>query len=210
MNQQVAHTRLSLILLAINLALLVWSGIKPFEYGTWALEVFPAVLGIVIVAATRNGFPLTPLVLILIAFHCVILIIGGHYTYARVPIGLWAQEAFDLSRNHYDRFAHFIQGFVPAMIAREILIRRSPLQPSKWLFFLVACVCLAISAVYELVEWAVAEIDSAGSQDFLGTQGDIWDTQKDMALCGVGAITAQVLLNSLHNKQLRARHWLKN
>jgi putative membrane protein len=204
------RNRLPLALLAITLALLVWSGIHPFELRTWALEVFPAVFAIVIILATHKRFPLTPLVLILIAFHCAILIVGGHYTYARVPVGLWAQEAFDLSRNHYDRVAHFIQGFVPAMIAREILIRRSPLQPSKWLFFLVASVCLAISAAYELLEWAVAEFDHAGSQDFLGTQGDIWDTQKDMALCGIGAITAQLLLNSLHNKQLRAQGSLKN
>lgn len=210
MNHQVAHARLSLSLLLITLALLIWSGIRPFEFKTWALEVFPAVFAIVIIGATYKRFPLTPLVLILIAIHCAILIVGGHYTYARVPIGLWAQEAFDLSRNHYDRMAHFVQGFVPAMIAREILIRRSPLRPSKWLFFLVASVCLAISAAYELLEWGVAEIDHAGSQDFLGTQGDIWDTQKDMALCGIGAVAAQFILNSLHNNQLRARGSLAN
>lgn len=208
MSQQISHTRLPLVLLTVTLALLVWSGIKPFEYMTWALEVFPAVLAIVIIGATHKRFPLTPLVLILIAFHCAILIVGGHYTYARVPIGLWAQETFDLSRNHYDRVAHFIQGFVPAMIAREILLRRSPLKPGKWLFFLVTSVCLAISAAYELLEWAVAEIDHAGSQDFLGTQGDVWDTQKDMALCAIGAIAAQLCLNSWHNRQLRSRGWL--
>jgi putative membrane protein len=190
-------------LLAATLVLLAWSGYKPFDYLTWGLEVFPAVLGMVILLATYRRFPLTPLVYWLVAVHMAILIVGGHYTYANVPIGNWFKETFDLSRNHYDRMAHVAQGFVPAMIAREVLLRNTPLKAGAWLFFIVLGMCMGISAVYELVEWLVAEIDSAGSQEFLGTQGDVWDTQKDMALCGVGATSAMLLLNRLHDRQLR-------
>lgn len=190
-------------LLACVLALLAWSAIGPHDYETWALEVFPAVVGIAVLGATYRRFPLTALAYWLAAIHGAILIVGGHYTYALVPIGAWAREAFDLSRNHYDRLGHFAQGFVPAIIAREVLLRNTPLRRGGWLLFLVVCVCLAISAVYELVEWGVAEVDSAGSQAFLGTQGDVWDTQKDIALCGIGAVVALLTLARWHDGQLR-------
>lgn len=197
--------KLVITLLVITLLLLAWSAYYPKEWVTWALEVFPAVFGIALLGWSYRRFPLTPLVYILIAIHMAILIIGGHYTYAEVPIGNWARDQFDLSRNHYDRLGHIAQGFVPAMITREILLRCSPLRRGGWLFFLVLCVCLAVSAVYELLEWAVAEISEAGSQSFLGTQGDVWDTQKDMALCFFGAALALVTLSKLHNRQLDRR-----
>ncbi|MFZ4573213.1 MAG: DUF2238 domain-containing protein, partial [Phycisphaerales bacterium] len=165
--------RLLLGLLVLVTGSLVWSGYRPYELHTWVLEVFPAAAAIVVLLATRRRFPLSMLAYVLIAVHAVVLIVGGHYTYARVPIGEWAREAFDLSRNHYDRLGHFVQGFVPAIAAREVLVRCSPLRGSRWLGFLVVCVCTAVSAVYELVEWGIAEVDSAGSAAFLGTQGDI-------------------------------------
>ena len=202
-----SNDRLVLALFFAVLALLAWSAIKPHDYPTWALEVFPAVAGVVVLAATRKRFPLTSLAYCLAAIHCAILIVGGHYTYAEVPAGLWARDALGLSRNHYDRLGHFAQGFVPAIIAREVLLRKTPLTREGWggwLFFLVVSVCLAIGAVYELVEWAVAEVDHAGSQAFLGTQGDVWDTQKDMALCGIGAVAALLTLGRVHDGQLKA------
>jgi len=197
--------RLAAILLALTLALLAWSAWKPHEYGTWALEVFPAVAAIIILAITYRRFPLTPLAYTLIALHAAILIVGGHYTYARVPLGNWVSDWLDLSRNHYDRLGHVAQGFIPAIVAREVLRRCTPLKPGAWLFFLIISVCMAISAVYELVEWAVAEIGGDGSQSFLGTQGDTWDTQKDMAMCLIGAVTGLLTLSRLHERQL-ARH----
>lgn len=200
------NDRLVLALLFAVLALLAWSAIRPHDYQTWALEVFPAVGGVVVLALTRKRFPLTSLAYVLIAIHCAILIVGGHYTYAEVPVGLWLRDELGLSRNHYDRLGHFAQGFVPAIIAREVMLRRTPLTREGWggwLFFLVVCVCLAISAVYELVEWGVAEVDSGGSQAFLGTQGDVWDTQKDIALCGIGAVAALLTMGRVHDAQLR-------
>lgn len=203
-HRAIASPRLLAALLFGVLALLVWSGIKPHDYPTWALEVFPAAAGLVILAATRRRFPFTTLVYILAAAHMAILIIGGHYTYALVPAGRWVQDALDLSRNHYDRLGHLAQGFVPAIIAREILLRTSPLRRGKWLFFIVLCVCTAISAVYELIEWAVAEIAGEGAASFLGTQGDVWDTQKDIAMCIIGAVVALLTLSRIHDRQLRA------
>jgi putative membrane protein len=203
-SHQPRPDRLALGLLAAVLALLAWSVIHPHDLETWALEVAPAVGGIIILAATYRRAPLTPLLYTLIALHMALLIVGGHYTYAEVPLGNWAKEAFHLSRNHYDRLGHFMQGFVPAVIAREVLIRSEVLKRrGLWLAFIVLCVCMAISACYELVEWLVAELDSAGSQSFLGTQGDIWDTQEDMACCLVGALTAILTLSRWHDRQLR-------
>ncbi|MGD9789921.1 MAG: DUF2238 domain-containing protein [Phycisphaerales bacterium] len=199
---------LNLSLLTLVLAALLWSAINPHDYPTWALEITPAVVGIAVILATHRRFPLTTLATILVAIHCLILIVGGHYTYARVPLGEWARHSFDLSRNHYDRLGHFAQGFVPAILAREILLRKSPFARDKsrgaraWLFVVILALCMAISAIYELVEWAVAEIDSAGSQAFLGTQGDVWDTQKDMAFCGLGALAALLILPRLHDRLL--------
>jgi putative membrane protein len=185
--------------------LLVWSGIRPKEYVTWALEVSPAVAGAAVLWATYGRFRFTPLVYVLTGLHAALLIVGGHYTYAEVPVGNWARDALDLSRNHYDRVGHFVQGFVPALITREVLLRLTPLRRGGWLFFLVTAACLGISAAYELIEWGVAEIDSGGSTAFLGTQGDVWDTQKDMALCLVGALLAQVTLSAWQDRQLAAR-----
>jgi len=195
------------VLLGLTMALLAWSAYKPHDYPTWALEVFPAVLWIVILIATYRRFPMTPLLYWLTALHCAILIVGGHYTYSEVPIGNWARDTFDLSRNHYDRVAHFVQGFVPAILAREVLVRRSPVKAGWWLVLFVMSICTAFSAVYELIEWAVAEVNSAGSQAFLGTQGDVWDTQKDIALCILGAGLSLLTLSGLHDRQLRRWGW---
>ncbi len=188
--------------LAIFATVLVWSAIRPADPGTWALEVAPAVIGFGVLAATRRRFPLTPLVSWLILAHAVILMIGGHYTYAQVPVGNWLRDALALSRNHYDRLGHLAQGFVPALIAREILLRRSPLGRGKWLFFIVTCICLAISAAYELVEWWVALAMGMAADAFLGLQGDVWDTQADIFLALVGALIAQIFLARCHDRQL--------
>ena len=189
-------------LLGVVLAALLASGIAPYDRPTWLLEVFPVLIAIPLLWATRRRFELTPLVYGLIALHALVLILGGAHTYARVPLGFTLQEWFGLARNPYDRIGHFMQGFVPAMIAREILLRTSPLQAGKWLAFLVVCVCLAISACYELIEWAAALILGQGAEAFLGTQGDPWDTQSDMAMALIGAVAALVLLSRGHDRQL--------
>ena len=162
-------------------------------------------LGVALLIPTRRRFPLTPLLYRLLFLHALILLLGGHYTYARVPLGDWLQEVFSMSRNPYDRIGHLAQGFVPAILAREILLRCSPLRPGRWLFFLTTCVCLAFSAFYELLEWWAAELSADGASDFLGTQGDVWDTQWDMFLALIGAVTAQALLSRVHFRQLSAR-----
>jgi putative membrane protein len=193
-----------LILLGVALALLVLSGIEPHDRTTWVLEVFPIVLAVPLLILTARRFPLTPLAYRLIFVHALILMLGGHYTYARVPLGFWLQDALDLSRNHYDRIGHFAQGFVPAIVAREILLRRSPLVPGKWLFFLVTAVCLAVSACYEFVEWGAAVAGGSAADAFLGTQGDVWDTQWDMFMALLGALTAQLLLAREHDREMAA------
>lgn len=190
------------ILVALVVLMLVVSGMSPLERWTWALEVFPVVLALPILLVTSKRLPLTSLACILLTIHAGILCLGGHYTYAKVPIGLWVQEAFHLSRNHYDRLGHLAQGFVPAIVAREVLLRCTPLRRGRWLFFLVLCVCLAISAAYEILEWGVAVWWHEGASAFLGTQGDEWDTQWDMMLAGVGSASSQVALASLHDRQL--------
>ncbi len=189
-------------LFAIAGAALVISGIRPYDRLTWMLEVGPVVVGMLILAATYGRFPLTPLLYRLLLIHALILTLGGHYTYARVPLGFWVQDALDLARNHYDRLGHVAQGFVPAILAREILLRRSPLTPGKWLFFLVVCVCLAFSASYEMFEWWAAVAGGEAADSFLATQGDIWDTQWDMFLALIGAISALVLLGSAHERAI--------
>jgi putative membrane protein len=202
------------LLVAVVVALAI-SAIRPRELGTWALESAPVVIAIPILVATWRAFPLTPLAYRLISIHAVILLVGAHYTYAHVPLGFWLQDAFDLARNPYDRIGHFAQGFVPAIVAREILLRvtqlgdatrrgPSPSSAGKMLFFLVLCVALAISAFYELIEWWTAVIFGAGANEFLGTQGDPWDTQWDMFLALVGAATAQLLLARMHDRQIAA------
>lgn len=190
------------VLLALVAVALVWSGIGPYERGTWLLEVAPVLIGVPVLLATGGRFPLTPLLYRLIFLHALILILGGHYTYARVPLGFWLQDLLELSRNHYDRLGHLAQGFVPAILAREVLLRTSPLGPGRWLFALVTSVCLAFSAFYELIEWWAAAIGGEEAESFLGTQGDVWDTQWDMFLALIGALAAQLLLSRLHDRQL--------
>jgi putative membrane protein len=199
-----APRREPLILLLASLVLLVWSGIAPHDRFTWLLEVAPVLVGAPLLAATRRRFPLTPLTYRLLFLHALILMLGGHYTYARVPLGFWMQEAFGFARNHYDRIGHLAQGFIPAMLAREILLRKTPLRPGGWLFFLTACVCLAISAFYEFIEWWTALASGSAATDFLGTQGDPWDTQWDMFLATVGAIASQLLFSRVQDRQLAA------
>ena len=181
---------------------LLWSGIAPHDRITWWLEVSPVLIGAPLLLATARRFPLTPLLYRLLFLPALVLMLGGHYTYARVPLGFWAQEVFGFARNHYDRLGHLAQGFVPAILAREILLRRTPLVPGGWLFLLVVSVCLAFSAFYEMLEWWTALLGGIAATDFLGTQGDVWDTQWDMFLAGVGAAAALLLLSRLHDRQL--------
>lgn len=188
--------------LGIFFAVLIWSGIDPKDFVTWLLEVSPAVLGLIILVATRNRFPLTPLAYWLILLHSLILMIGGHYTYAHVPLFDWLKDPFDWQRNNYDKVGHFAQGFVPALVAREILIRNVVVNGRSWLNFLVVCVCLAISAFYELLEWWIALVSEEAAESFLGTQGYEWDTQADMAFALLGAILSLVTLSTLHDRQM--------
>jgi len=197
-----------LVLLILAMFALVISGISPAERGTWWMEVFPVILSVPILLATYRRFPLTALTYRLIFLHALILMLGGHYTYAKVPLGFWIQDVFGFARNHYDRIGHFAQGFIPAMIVREILLRCTPLRPGLWISFLVVCVCLAISACYEFIEWWAALLLGAGADAFLGTQGDPWDTQWDMFLALVGAITSLILLSRLQDAQLRKHRLL--
>jgi putative membrane protein len=182
--------------------MLAWSGWQPRDGFTWWLEVAPALAGLAILVAIYSRFRFTELVCWLMLIHAVILMIGGHYTYAEVPLFNWLRDTFGLARNHFDRVGHFAQGFVPAILAREVMLRHSPLQPGKWLFFLVVCFCLALSAFYELIEWLTALVIGDAAESFLGTQGDPWDTQTDMALALIGAVTAQKLLGHLHDQHL--------
>jgi putative membrane protein len=196
------RTAYPLTLLGAGVVLLAVSAIHPYEMGTWWMEVFPIFLAVPILVATYRRFPLTTLVYTLIFVHACILMLGGHYTYARVPLGFWMQDLFHFTRNHYDRIGHLAQGFIPAIVAREILLRQTPLRPDGWLFFLVCCICLAISACYEFIEWWAALIGGSGATEFLGTQGDVWDTQWDMFMALIGSILAQVTLSRTHDGQL--------
>jgi len=198
------------------LPVLAWSAVRPHDYFTWFLEVVPIFIGLPIAFAVQRRFPLSTLLLVLLWMHSVILIVGGHYTYARVPLGDWAMEWFGWTRNNYDKIGHFAQGFVPAVLVREILLRTSPLggpfdsapgglarrAPSRWLGFLSGSVCLAFSAFYELVEWWVALATGENAEDFLGTQGYAWDTQSDMGWALLGAIAALLLLARWHDRSL--------
>ncbi|HUL59924.1 MAG TPA: DUF2238 domain-containing protein [Anaeromyxobacteraceae bacterium] len=194
--------RLPATCLAVALAVLAWSGAAPADRGTWWMEVAPALGGIAVLLATRRRFPLTPLLYVLLAVHVSILAVGGHYTYARVPVGDWVRDALHLARNHYDRLGHLAQGFVPALLARELLIRTSPLRPGRWTFFLCTAVALALSACYEFVEWGAALMLGQGADAFLGTQGDPWDTQWDMFMALLGALAGQLLLAGVQDRQL--------
>ena len=189
--------------IGIFLAVLIWSGVGPKDFVTWRLEVAPAVIGGVVLWFTRERFPLTTLVYVLILIHCIILMIGGHYTYAEVPLGEWVRELVDGSRNNYDKLGHFVQGFIPAIITRELMIRLEVFNSSRWRDFFIVCFCLAFSAFYELIEWWVALLSEEAADAFLGTQGYVWDTQSDMGWAFFGAVLALVLLGRLHDRQLR-------
>lgn len=192
--------QLHLTLLAVVILALAWSGLAPRDRLTWVLEVVPIFIVIPLLLTTYPRFRFTDLAYTAIALHAIILTIGGHYTYAEVPAFNWLRDHFHLARNHYDRLGHFAQGFVPAIVIREILLRRSPLRPGKWLFFIVTCIALAISACYEFVEWWSALLGGNAADAFLGTQGDPWDTQWDMFLALIGAIAAQLTLRRYHDR----------
>jgi putative membrane protein len=193
---------LKFLWLAIFFAVLVWSGIEPKDRATWALEVAPAVIGFIVLACTCRRFPLTPLLYVLILLHCVVLIVGGKYTYAEVPLFDWIRPLFGFERNNYDKLGHFMQGFVPALIAREILLRRNVVPVAAWRNTFIISFCLAFSAFYELLEWLVALISDQAAESFLGTQGFVWDTQTDMAFALLGAVVALVTLARVHDRQL--------
>lgn len=192
------------LLIGLTLAVLAWSLVNPYDGITWLMEAAPVLIGLPLLMATYKVFPLTRLSYYLVFFHGVILVVGAHYTYARVPLGFWVADWLDLGRNHYDRFAHVIQGFVPAILAREILIRKSVVSSASWLFFLVCCFCLGFSAFYEIIEWQSAVWGGDGSMDFLGTQGDVWDAQWDMTLALFGSILSQLMLAKIHRRQLES------
>ena len=198
-------SRYEISLLVLVLAVLVWSGISPADRFTWVMEVFPVLIAVPVLILTYTRFRFTPLVYTLIAIHACILMLGGKYTYAQVPLGFWMERVFGFTRNNYDRIGHFAQGFVPALVAREILSRQSPLKGSRWLPFLVVCFCLAFSAFYELIEWWTALAKGASADAFLGTQGDPWDTQWDMFYALIGAVTGLVTLSRVHERQLSER-----
>jgi len=184
------------------LGLLVLSGVRPYERSTWLMEVAPILLAAPLLVWTRDRFPLTSLLYLLIAMHAVILLVGGAYTYARVPLGFWVQDLFHLSRNPYDKLGHFAQGFVPALIARELFLRRRIVRPGVWTAVLSIAVALSVSLLYELVEWGAALALGQGADAFLGTQGDPWDTQSDMGMAALGAVLAMLSLGRVHDRQL--------
>jgi putative membrane protein len=190
--------------LSVYTLVLVWSAIRPADRYTWFLEVLPALLGLAVLLLTRRRFPLSGLAYALVLVHCIILMVGGHYTYAKVPLFDWLSAAFDLGRNNYDKLGHFAQGFVPALLAREILIRKAVVNGRGWLNFYVLCFCLALSACYEIVEWLVALLSEEAADAFLGTQGYVWDTQSDMGWALLGAVLSLLLLGRYHDRQLQA------
>lgn len=197
-----SNARDHLIALGVVAVVFVWSAIRPHDYFTWFLEVVPVIIGAIVLAALFPRFRFTRLVLALMVIHAIILMIGGHYTYARVPVFDWIRHVTGSARNSYDGVGHFAQGFIPAMIAREVLLRRTPLKRGGWLFMIVVSICLAFSALYELFEWLTAVASGTAAEDFLGTQGDEWDTHKDMALALIGAVLALITLSKLHDRQL--------
>jgi putative membrane protein len=187
----------------VFLLVFFWSGYEPFDRTIWVLEVLPAAVGAVILLFTRSRFPLTTLTYVLILIHCIVLMMGGHYTYAEVPIGDWVRDVFDQSRNNYDKLGHFVQGFIPAVIAREIVIRLNVFNFAGWRNFFIVCFCLAVAAFYELIEWWIAVVADESAEAFLSMQGYVWDTQADMWTALVGAVLALLLLGKWHDKQLR-------
>ena len=195
-------TRNNTAWLAVFISVLVWSAWRPHDYFIWLLEVLPAWVALVVLVLTHQRFPLSPLAGQLILLHCVVLMVGGHYTYAEVPVGEWLQSAFNWQRNNYDKLGHLLQGLVPALVAREIVIRLKVLPLGGWLNLFLVSFALAVSAFYELIEWAVALLSGAAAESFLGTQGYVWDTQSDMAMALVGALITVFLLPELHDRQL--------
>jgi putative membrane protein len=190
--------------LIVFLLALGWSAYRPADRFTWWLEVFPALAALAVLLVTRHSFRLTPLAYTLVLAHCIILMVGGHYTYAHVPLFDWLGELFGWQRNNFDKLAHFAQGFVPAVLARELLLRKAVVNGRGWLGFLVVCFCLALSATYELLEWQVAVLSGTAADAFLGTQGYVWDTQSDMAFALCGAIVSVLLMGRYHDRQLQA------
>jgi len=188
--------------LTIFFIVLIWSGINPKDFFTWVLEVMPALIALVLLIITKRKFRFTNLAYALILTHCIILMIGGHYTYAEVPLFNWLKDVFDLDRNNYDKVGHFAQGFIPAIVAREILIRNNVVENKYWLITFVISICLALSAIYELIEWLVAELSGESAEAFLGTQGYIWDTQSDMGWALLGILLSLLLLSHYHDRQL--------
>lgn len=197
------QSRLPLVFLLLTLLALAMSAIAPEDGLTWWLETAPVLIALPLLFFTYRRFPLTPLLYTLIFLHALVLILGAHYTYAKVPLGFWVQDAFGFERNHYDRLGHFMQGFEPAILAREILIRKEVVKRGAWLTLFVLSVCLAFSACYEFIEWFAALANGQAAEAFLGTQGDVWDTQWDMFLCLIGAASALLLLSRWHDAQLR-------
>jgi putative membrane protein len=194
-----------LVLLAILSAVFVWSFIAPHDRFTWWLEIFPILIALPILFFTHKNLAFTKLVYGLMLVHALILLVGGHYTYAEVPLFNWLRDTFGLSRNYYDRVGHFAQGFVPAMITREVLLKKSPLVKGGWLFFIVCCICLSVSVFYEFIEWWTAVYSGGAADAFLGTQGDVWDTQWDMFTALIGAVVAQLTLAKWHDKLIKAQ-----
>jgi putative membrane protein len=193
-----------LILISTLSIVFVWSAIAPLERLTWWLEIFPILIALPILFLSYKNLQFTRLAYCLMVVHSIILLIGGHYTYAEVPLFNWLKDTLELSRNYYDRVGHLVQGFVPAIIAREILLKKSPLVTGRWLFFIVCCICLSISVMYEFIEWWTAVFEGGAADAFLGTQGDVWDTQWDMFCALIGSIAAQLLLAKMHDKQMQA------
>ncbi|MFE2045676.1 DUF2238 domain-containing protein [Streptomyces sp. NPDC059477] len=198
------RTRLPAVLAGVVVAALAVSAWQPADRLTWFLETFWVFLGLPLIVLLWRRFPLSGLLCVLLAAHALVLAIGGHYTYAQVPAGDWVRDAFGLERNPYDRFGHLMQGFVPAILVRELLLRTSPLRGSRWLAPLVVCACLAFSSVFEMLEWAAAVIGGEAADAFLGTQGDVWDTQWDMFCALIGAVVSLTLLSRAHDRQLTA------
>ena len=190
------------IFLLIYFIVFIWSAINPKDYFTWFLEVFPAIVALIILTFTYKNFKFTPLVYSLILIHSIILMVGGHYTYSEVPLFDFIKDVFNHDRNNYDKLGHFAQGFIPAMVAREIIIRKNIINIEAWRNFFIICFCLALSAFYELIEWWVAIFTNEASNDFLGTQGYVWDTQSDIFWALIGSILALTILRNFHTKQL--------
>ena len=194
--------RTIIIQIIIFTAVCIWSVINPYDMLTWTMESIPALIALVLLILTGKKFRFTGLIYWCILVHCIILFVGAHYTYARVPLFDYIKEALNQSRNNYDKLGHLAQGFFPALVVRELLLRTSPLVKGKWLFFIVTCICLAVSAFYEFIEWWAAVIYGGAAEDFLGSQGYVWDTQSDMFLAFAGAMLAQVILSRYHDKQI--------